>query len=325
MSAAISRSNALPRHQRAEGELRVAVRRRGAATVLAELRQSGCLKARFPRGDGGDWFDVVTLNISGGVAGGDRLQSEIHVGEGARATIAGQAAERFYRALPQTAPARLRTTVTVADGGAAEWLPQLSILFDGCALDRSLCVELAQDARFVGVESLVFGRAAMGEVVRSGWVRDVIRIRRGGRLVLHDAVRLEGAVAAQLARPAVAGGARAVATLILVAPDAEAFLDGVRAALDAGGQSVMPAPYATPSPNPLLRRGGEGSFAPSPRLRGEGRAAPAIATVEAGVSAWDGVLLARILAPDGAALRAAVVAGLQAIRGGRMLPRVWLC
>ena len=46
---------------------------------------------------------------------------------------------------------------------------------------------------------------------------------------------------------------------------------------------------------------------------------------EAGVSAWDGMLLARILAPDGAALRAAVVAGLQAIRGGRMLPRVWLC
>jgi urease accessory protein len=296
---------------------------------LAELRQSGCLKARFPRGDGGGWFELVTLNISGGVAGGDRLQSEIAVGDGARATIAGQAAERFYRALPQATPARLRTTVTVADGGAAEWLPQLSILFDGCALDRTLCVELAEDARFVGVESLVFGRAAMGEVVGSGWVRDVIRIRRGGRLLLHDAIRLEGAVAAQLARPAVAGGARAVATLILVAPDAGAFLDGVRAALDAGGQSVMSAPYATPSPNPLPRRGGEGSFAPSPRLRGEGRgegrAAPAIATVEAGVSAWDGVLLARILAPDGAALRAAVVAGLQAIRGGRMLPRVWLC
>jgi len=47
--------------------------------------------------------------------------------------------------------------------------------------------------------------------------------------------------------------------------------------------------------------------------------------VEAGVSAWDGMLLARILAPDGATLRAAIVAGLQAIRGERMLPRVWLC
>lgn len=279
MSAAICRSEGLERHQRAEGGLRVAVRRRGAATVLDSLRQSGCLKARFPRG-GREWFELVTLNISGGVAGGDRLASEFAVGEGARATIAGQAAERFYRALPDTAPAHLRTTIRVVADGAAEWLPQQSILFDGCALDRSLCVELAGNARFLGIESLVFGRAAMGEAVMSGRVRDVIRILRDGRLLLHDAIRLSGDVAAHLARQAMAGGARAVATLIHVAPDAEGLPDAVRAAL---GRS------------------------------------------EAGVSVRDGVLLARILAPDGAALRAAIVAGLQEIRGKRALPRVWMC
>ena len=82
---------------------------------------------------------------------------------GARASIAAQAAERFYRALPGDAPSRLRTRIAVEAGAAAEWLPQETILFDRCALDRRLELELAEDAWFLGVESLVFGRAAMGE------------------------------------------------------------------------------------------------------------------------------------------------------------------
>lgn len=269
----------------------MAVRRRGEASVLAELHQSGCLKARFPRGANAGWFEIVTMNLSGGVVAGDRMRSAIEIGEGARASIAGQAAERFYRALPGARPASARTSIAIAAGGAAEWLPQHSILFDGCALDRELSVDLAPDASFLGVESLVFGRAAMGEAVASGRLRDVIRIRRNGLLVLHDAVRLEGPIAAHLARPAVAGGARAMATLIYLAQGAQAALDRVRSALLA---------MAEIAGDRVLRW-------------------------EAGVSAWDGMLLGRILAPDGAALRAAVVAGLQAIRSGRMLPRVWLC
>ena len=107
--------------------------------------------------------DVVTLNTSGGIAGGDRLDSAFSVRTGARATIAAQAAERFYRALPGGAPSQVRTRIAVADGAAVEWLPQETILFDRCALDRRLHVELAADAWFLGVETLVFGRAAMGE------------------------------------------------------------------------------------------------------------------------------------------------------------------
>lgn len=260
-------------------------RRRDGVTVLDGLRQAGCLKARFPRPAGGAWCEAVTLNLSGGMAAGDRLDSAFVAGVDTRASIAGQSAERYYRALPGAAPARLRTTITVEAGGALEWLPQQAILFDGCALDRELRIELAGDAWFLGVETLVFGRAAMGEVVASARVRDLIRIRHDGRLLLHDAVRLEGAVAASLGRPSVAAGARAVATMVYVAPDAENARQRLRDAL-------------TP---------------------------PATERCEAGVSAWDGMLLVRMLAPDGAALRAAVIAGLQAIRGERMLPRVWLC
>jgi urease accessory protein len=217
--------------QRAVGELRVVVKRFGPETVLDELRQVGCLKARFPRRVVPGWMDMVMLNTGGGVAGGDRLDLAFGIGAGGRATIAAQAAERFYRARVADAPSRVRTRLTVEAGASLEWLPQETILFDRCALDRRLEVDLATDARFLGVETVVFGRTAMGEQVGQGWLRDLIRVRHGGSLLLHDAIRLDGEVAAALARPAVGGGARVVATMVYVAPDAAARLDAVRVAL----------------------------------------------------------------------------------------------
>ncbi len=226
--ASLSESSPL---QRAVGELRIAVKRFGAETVLDELRQAGCLKARFPRRIVLGWMDAVMLNTGGGVAGGDRLDLALSVGLGGQATIAAQAAERFYRALAADAPSRVRTRLTVASGAALEWLPQETILFDRSALDRRLDVDLAADARFLGVETIVFGRAAMGETVRQGWLRDLIRVGRGGELLLHDAIRLNGDIAAALGRPAIGGGASVVATMVYVAPDAGAKLDAVRDAL----------------------------------------------------------------------------------------------
>lgn len=267
-------------HQRAQGALRLSFKRRGDATVLDGLRQEGCLKARFPRMEHGAWAGAVTLNSSGGVAGGDALDITVAAGLGTRATVASQAAERFYRALPGTAPARVSTMLRVAPGAALEWLPQESILFDRCALRRRLLVDLAGDAWFLGVELLVFGRTAMGEAVRDAFVRDRVELRRDGRLLLHDAIRFDGPAQAVLDRRATGGAARGVATLIHAAPDAEARLDALRGAL---------------------------------------------AGHDAGASAWDGLLVARIVAADGACLRAAVVAGLAVLRAGRPLPRVWLC
>ena len=276
MDAVTARSEAAPL-QRASGQLAVSLKRRGECSVLDGLRQAGCLKVRLPRPTTEGWADVVTLNTSGGIAGGDVLDSAFVVGAGARVTIASQAAERFYRALPGTS-ARVCTRIAVAAGGAAEWLPQETILFDRCAVHRHLRVEVAADAWFLGVESLVFGRTAMGEVVERASLRDLIEVRRDNRLLLHDAIRLDGEAALILRRPALAGGARAVATVVHIARNAEAMLDQVRAA------------------------------------------AP-----QCGASAWDGMLIARVLADDGAILRAAVIAILNVVRAGRMLPRVWLC
>jgi urease accessory protein len=46
---------------------------------------------------------------------------------------------------------------------------------------------------------------------------------------------------------------------------------------------------------------------------------------DCGASAWNGMLIARILAADSASARRAIVAALSVLRDGRPLPRVWLC
>jgi urease accessory protein len=246
-------------------------------TVLADLRQEGCLKLRFPRGARAE---ATLLNSSGGVAAGDRLTITAMLGAGAEAAISTQSAERIYRALPDDGAARIDARLTLEPGAALDWLPQETILFDGCALDRQLDVALHHSARFLGIESLVFGRAAMGETVREGALHDRIRIRRDGALIWHDAIRLHGPIAAILQRPAVAAGRHAVATLVHVAPEAEALCEALRAALET-------------------------------------------APGEAGVSAWNGMLVARLLADSSLLLRRTVLACLAAL--GRAPPRVWNC
>src|SRR4051812_49851801 len=77
------------RLQRAVGELRVGVERSGEQTVLDDLRQAGCLKARFPRRVESGWMDVVTLNTGGGVAAADRLDVAVAAGGGERGAGGG--------------------------------------------------------------------------------------------------------------------------------------------------------------------------------------------------------------------------------------------
>lgn len=260
----------------------IAIASRDSVSHLADLRQEGCLKARFPRPAAwpADGVEAVLLNSAGGIAGGDRLDVRFEVRKASRGSLATQAAERFYRVLPGHAASVLRNEVSVAEGGYAEWLPQESIVFNNTALDRRLDVTLAETARFLGVEMLVFGRHAMGERVNQARLSDTITLKRSGRLIWQDSLRFEGDVQDALDRTAIGGGARAMATLVYASPDAGTFLATARAAL---------------------------------------------ASFEAGVSTLDSVLVARVLAQDGATLRAAVASVLQSLRGQRRLPRVWGC
>ena len=169
----------------------------------------------------------MLINTAGGMAGGDRFAIDIAAGPGARVVVTTAAAEKVYRALDPAATVDVR--LTVGPGAALAWLPQETILFDRAKLRRSIEIDLADDARLLLAEAIVFGRSGMGEAVEECELSDRWRLRRGGRLVHAEALRLDGAVAAKLGRPAVANGGIAVATVLLAPGDDSSGGRGARA------------------------------------------------------------------------------------------------
>jgi urease accessory protein len=215
---------------RTEGVVRLGFVRRGEETALDTLHQSGAMRARFPKPADGSMPEAVLLNTAGGLTGGDRIEVDVMLAAGTSATVTTAAAEKIYRTRDADETA---VNVRIELGPAARlgWLPQPTILFDRACLDRATLVELAGDACFLGVEMLIFGRAAMGEDVRHGAYRDRWRVRRHDALIFADTFRAHGAIADILDRKATLDGARASAMMLYAAPDAPARLDEVRALL----------------------------------------------------------------------------------------------
>ena len=121
------------------------------------------------------------------------------------------------------------------DGAWAEWLAQETIVFEGSRLRRSFTADVAPGGRLLAVESIVFGRTAMGESFNSGLLHDAWRIRRGGRLVWADALHLEGEVQRQRGEPFGFGTHIATSTVLYVGADASQQVNLVRGLLDGCG------------------------------------------------------------------------------------------
>lgn len=267
-----------PRRQRSHGVLALRVEASRGASRAGHVAESGAARLRLPRSE--HRLDAVMLNVAGGLACGDTMSVSVEVADGAAVALATPGAERIYRS--DGAVTHVETRLSAEGAGALFWTPQETILFDDAKLSRHLEADVAPGARLLAYEALTFGRTARGETVERGLFEDRWRVRRDGRLVFADTLRLNGAVNALLARRTVANGATALATLLYVAPDAEAKLDAVRETLER-----HPA-------------------------------------VQSGASAWNGLLVLRLLSPLAEALREAARAVLPVVMG-RPLPRVWSC
>jgi urease accessory protein len=261
---------------RAHGRVSVALAAVPGGVRRTASREEGSLRVRFPSACAGA-PEAVLVNTAGGIGGGDRFAIDFALDSGAKLVVTTAAAEKVYRSLGTDA--RVDVTATLSDGAELTWLPQETILFDRAGLARTISVALAPTARLLLAETMVFGRAAMGETVREGSFTDRWRISRDGRLIFAENFRLDGTVSERLAEAAVAGGGAALGTVLMV-PGDDAAAEAVRAA--------------------------------APAFRGE-----------VGISAWNGIALARLAAQDGAALRQDIVVLLSAL-GRRALPRIWL-
>jgi urease accessory protein len=262
---------------RATGHIALSVVAAAGGSRRARVHEAGSLRVRFPNGHDAAWLDAVVVNTAGGMAGGDRFDLGIDVGDGARLTVTTAAAEKIYRSLgPNT---DVGVTIAVGPGGSLSWLPQETILFDRARLRRTIDVEMAPDANLLLGEAVVFGRSAMGEIVADGCLFDRWRVRRNGALIFAETIKLDGPIAARLHETAIAANGAAVASVLKIPGDEDAT----------AAVSALQQEFAG----------------------------------DVGVSAWNGLAAARLVAPDGAALRHDLIAVLTAWGTGP-LPRLWL-
>jgi urease accessory protein len=209
---------------RARGAVRFDVRREDGVTRRGILHESGSLRVRFPSPED-NGLSGVFVNTAGGIAGGDRFDIDISAGEGARLTLTTAAAEKVYRAFGPAAG--LNIALKAEAGAHLAWLPQETILFAGARVSRHIDIDLAESASLLLCEIVVFGRAAMGERMLHGEFVDRWRLRRGGRLVFAETIRLDGAIGEKLAKPAIAKAGVAIGTALMV-PGDEALVERIR-------------------------------------------------------------------------------------------------
>jgi len=225
---------------------------------LRDLRQEGCLKARFPRPAG--WTEAVTLNTSGGCGWRRAEIPRWSWRTERRRRSRRRRRSGSTRALPDDAASAITTRVGVGAGARAEWLPQDTILFDRwrvlAPVVRWICRRMP--GSWAWNRWCSGGRRWVRRCGRRAWPT---RSRCGGTggLILHDAIRLSGRRGCWPGRA------------------------GDRARRRGGGNAGACGP---------------GCGGPAGRAAGGvGRPRPA----EAGASAWDGMLVGRIVARAGAA------------------------
>ena len=215
---------------RARGCLNVEAAMRDGRSVRTDVHESGAIRVRFPR-EHFARLDATIVNVAGGMTGGDHFDMKFTAKAGAQLFVSSAAAEKIYRSTGQAA--RVSAQLAAEAGAFCVWLPQETIIFNNANLVRTLEADIACGARFIACEMTILGRAAMGEIIDDIAWRERWRIRRDGKLVVAEDLRMDGDAAAHFRRKSTGAGAHAFATLVYLGEKAEAVCARMRDNLDA--------------------------------------------------------------------------------------------
>jgi len=206
----------------------------GGATRLARRAHEGPLVVQRPfLPEGPDVCHVYLLHPPGGLVGGDELRVDLGVDAGAHALVTTPAATKIYRTA--AAPVHQIQHLRVAAGGVLEWLPQEAILYDGARATLETRVDLAADARFIGIDAVCFGLPARNAPFARGHCRQRFDVRRDGRPLLLEHGRFDAGGAAASARWGLAGACVLAFAVAAPAPAPEVAASVVTRATNAPG------------------------------------------------------------------------------------------
>jgi len=198
--------------QRAEGACRIVVGGSSRGTCIMDVFQKSPMRVVFPNTGDDRSREAVLLNTSGGIAGADRLQSEVTALGTASLAVTTQAAEKIHRAID--APAEIKTTLKLCDSAKLAWLPQETIVFNEARVRRRTEIDISPGSELLALEWFVLGRTARGESMLAGSITDTWLVRKNGRLIWGDTLRLTDVVLPHLPHKALLSDSKAIATLL---------------------------------------------------------------------------------------------------------------
>jgi urease accessory protein len=219
----------MPQSVRVDSDLRLEVIAGPCRGKIAERRETGALRFRFPRAHGRP-PEAILVNVAGGLTGGDRVSMAIKVGQNASLTVTSATAERIYSSKDD--PTMIATNFHVADGGTLIWLPQESILHEGARLVRTVVVNAESAGRFMLADMIYLGRRASGEGFDDGMWKDRWRVSIGGRLVFADETRLTASTLSAQFRAGTLNSAVALGSCLLCGSAPDHLLALVRQSLE---------------------------------------------------------------------------------------------
>ena len=182
---------------------------------------------------------LLLLNPTGGLVGGDVLETSVALGPGSRVCLSTPAATRVYRS--SGAPAVQRFSAALAGDAALEYLPDHLIPSPGARLRQRVEVTLAAASTLIALDAWAVGRVARGEAWRFDELDSALLVSDPRGPLLSERAVLNGA------RPSAGlGGTEGlayVATFVAAAPAREGWgelSEELSRALDdaqAGGRS----------------------------------------------------------------------------------------
>jgi urease accessory protein len=154
---------------------------------------------------------LLLLNPTGGVLGGDRLRTEIDLGEQAAVCLSTPSATRIYRTGGRSGgstdgrtgeqigestsgpPSEIHTVLRLATGATLEYLPDHVIPHAGSHLRQTLRIEMQQGSRGIFLDAFAAGRVAQNEHWRFRQFDSRTEVTLRGKLIYLSRTNIAGA------------------------------------------------------------------------------------------------------------------------------------